>query len=199
MAEDDANGVGAPPQLAALEEYEFTVKHRPGKAQTHVDGLSQLPVDPAPPEDVLLHICLLENEEEVRKLVKELHSATHLGRQALWKLFRDRYDFRAGRRICLEVAQNCPQCQMASDYGHRQKTTEAIQSRGPWDTLLIDIVGPLSTRSSSSCLWTATQGTPSSSPLATTPQTRRAGPSFGTWSPTSAHHADFSLTEDENS
>ena len=58
---------------AALEEYDFTVKHRPGKAQTNVDGLSRLPVDPAPPEDVLLHIRLLENEEEKRKLAKELH------------------------------------------------------------------------------------------------------------------------------
>ena len=128
---------------AALEEYDFTVKHRPGKAQTHVDGLSRLPVDPAPPEDVLLHICLLENEEEARKLAQELHSAAHLGGQALWKLFRDQYDFKSGRHICLEVAQSCPQCQMGSDYGHRQKTTGAIQSRGPWDTLSIDIVGPL--------------------------------------------------------
>ena len=79
------------------------VKHRPGKAQTHVDGLSRLPVDPAPPEDVLLHIRLLENEEEARKLAQELHSATHLGGQALWKLFRDRYEFKSGRHICLEV------------------------------------------------------------------------------------------------
>ena len=128
---------------AALEEYDFTVKHRPGKAQTHDDGLSRLPVNPAPPEDVLLHIRLLENEEEARQLAKELHSATHLGGQALWKLFRDRYDYKAGRRICLEVAQSCLQCQMGSDYSHRQKTTGAIQSRGPWDTLSIDIVGPL--------------------------------------------------------
>ena len=128
---------------AALEEYDFMVKHRPGKAQTHVDGLSRLPVDPAPPENVLLHSRLLENEEEARKLAQELHSATHLGEQALWKLFRDRYDFKSGRHICLEVAQSCPQCQMGSDYGHRQKTTGAIQSRGPWDKLSLDIVGPL--------------------------------------------------------
>ena len=32
---------------------------------------------------------------------------------------------------------------MGSDYGHRQKTTAAIQSQWPWDTLSIDIVGPL--------------------------------------------------------
>ena len=114
---------------AALEEYDFTVKHRPGKAQNHVDGLSWLPVDPAAPEDVLLHICLLENEEEAQKLAQELHSTTHLGGQALWKLFHDCYDFKSGRRICLEVTQSCPQCQMGSDYGHRQKMTGAIQSR----------------------------------------------------------------------
>ena len=130
---------------AALEEYDFTVKHRPGKAQTHVDGLSRLPVDPAPPEDVLLHLRLLETEDEARKLARELHSSTHLGGQVLWKLFRDRYGYKAGRRICLEVAQSCPQCQLGSDYGHRQKTTGAIQSQGPWDTLSIDIVGPLPT------------------------------------------------------
>ena len=128
---------------AALEEYEFTVKHRPGKAQTHVDGLSRLPVDPAPPEDVLLHLRLLENEDEARELARELHSATHLGGQALWKLFRERYNYKVGRLICLEVSLSCPQCQLGSDYGHRQKTTGAIQSQGPWDTLSIDIVGPL--------------------------------------------------------
>ena len=128
---------------AALEEYDFTVKHRPGKSQTHVDGLSRLPVDPPPPEEVLLQIHLIEEEDEARKLARELHSATHLGGEALWKLFHDRYSHKEGRRICLEAAQSCPQCQLGSDYGHRQKTTGSIQSQGPWDTLSIDIVGPL--------------------------------------------------------
>ena len=163
---------------AALEEYDFTVKHRPGKAQTHVDGLSRLPGDPAPPEDALLHIRLLEKEEEpqeARKLTEELHSATHLGRQALWKPFRDSYDFKSGRSICLEVAQSCPQCQMGSDYGHRQKTTGAIQSRGPRtrsQLTLWDLSPPTTDMSSSSCLWTAIRGILSSFPLATTLQTR---------------------------
>ena len=77
---------------AVLEEYDFTVHHRPGKAQTHVDGAQ--PVAGrlcTPPEDTLLHVQILDNEEEARKLAQELHSATHLGSQALWKLFGDRY------------------------------------------------------------------------------------------------------------
>ena len=41
------------------------------------------------------------------------------------------------------MAQSCPQCQRGSDYGHRQKTTGTIESKGPWDTLSVDIVGPL--------------------------------------------------------
>ena len=127
---------------AALEEYDFTVKHSPGKAQTHVDGLSRLPVDPPPPEDTLLHVRLLEDEEPM-KITRELHAATHLGGHTLWKLFRDRYSHKAGRHICLETAQSCPQCQLGTDYGHRQKTTGTIQYQGPWDTLSIDIVGPL--------------------------------------------------------
>ena len=151
------------------------VKHRPGKAQTHVDGLSRLPVDPAPPENVLLHICLLENEEEARKLSQELHSATHLGGQALWKLFRDRYDFKSGRRICLEVAQSCSQCQLGSDYGHRQKTTGPSSPEGHGirsQLTLWDLFPPTTNMSSSSCLWTAIRGIVSSFPLPTTPQTR---------------------------
>ena len=127
---------------AALEEYDFTVRHRPGKVQTHVDGLSRRPVGPAPPDDTLLHIEV-SNEEEARRLAQELHTATHLGGQALWRLFSDRYSHKAGRRICIEVAQSCPQCQRGSDYGHRQKTTGTIESKGPWDTLSVDIVGPL--------------------------------------------------------
>ena len=118
---------------AALEEYDFTVRHRPGKIQTHVDGLSRLPVDPAPPEDTILHIEV-QNEEEARCLAQELHTATHLGGQALWKLFSDRYSHKVGRRICIEVAQSCPQC---------QTTIGTIESKGPWDTLSVDIVGPL--------------------------------------------------------
>ena len=120
---------------AALEEYDFTVHHRPGKVQTHVDGLSWLPVGPAPPE--------VDTEEEAHRLAQELHSATHLGGQALWKQFSDRYFHKAGRRICIEVAQSCAQCQLGSDYGHRFRTTGSIQSSGPWDTLSVDIVGPL--------------------------------------------------------
>ena len=128
---------------AALEEYDFSVKHRPGKSQTHVDGLSLLPFDPPPPEDNVLQVRLLEDEEEACKIARELHTTAHLGGHALWKLFRDRYSHKAGRRICLETVQSCPQCQLGTDYGHRQKTTGTIQSQGPWDTLSIDIVGPL--------------------------------------------------------
>ena len=127
---------------AALEEYDFTVRHRPGKIQTHVDGLSRLPVGPALPEDALMHLQV-DTEEEARRLAQELHTAMHLGGQALWKLFSDRYSHRAGSRICIEVAQSCPQCQRGSDYGHRQKTTGTIESKGPWDTFSVDIVGPL--------------------------------------------------------
>ena len=106
-------------------------------------GSAACPSTPLPPEDNLLQVRLLEDEEEARKITRELHTATHLGGNSLWKLFRDRYSHKAGRRICLETAQSCLHCQLGTDYGHRQKTTGIIQSQGPWDTLSIDIVGPL--------------------------------------------------------
>ena len=128
---------------AAPEEYDFTVKHSSGKSQTHVDELSCLPVDPSPPEDAILKVQLLDNEDEAHKIARELHTATHLGGHALWKLFSDRYSHKAGCRICLETTQSCPQYQLGTDYDHRQKTTGTIQSQVSWDTLSIDIVGPL--------------------------------------------------------
>ena len=147
---------------AALEEYDFTVHHCPGKVQTHVDGLSRLPVGTAPPEDFLLHIQV-DTEEEAHRLAQELHSATHLGGQAMWKLFSDRYFHKVDRRICREVAQSCPQCQLGSDYGHRLRTTGSIQSSGPWDTLSVDILWvhslPIADMSSSSCSSIANPGT----------------------------------------
>ena len=130
---------------AALEEYDFTVKHRPGKSQMHVDGLSHLPVDPPLPEDALLQVRVLIDEDEAPRITRELNTATHLGCHALWKLFHDWYTHKAGCRICLEAVQSCPQCQLGTDYGHRQNATGTIQSQGPWDTLSIDIVGPLPT------------------------------------------------------
>ena len=95
------------------------MKHGSGKSQTHVEGLNRLPLDPSPPEDTILQVRLLEDEDEARKIACELHTATHLGGHALWKLFHDQYTQKAGRRICLETAQSCPQCQLGTDYGHR--------------------------------------------------------------------------------
>ena len=86
---------------------------------------------------------MLDNEDEARKIARELHTATHLGGHPLWKLFCDQYSHKSGRRICLETAQSCPQFQLGTDYSNRQNTIDTIQSQSSWDTLSIDIVGPL--------------------------------------------------------
>ena len=46
---------------------------------------------PPTPEDALLQVRLLEDEEEALKIARELHIAAHLGGHALWKLFRNWY------------------------------------------------------------------------------------------------------------
>ena len=74
----------------------------PGKSQTHVDGLSRLRVDPPSPEDASLRVRLLEDEDEARKIIHELHTATHLGGHALRKLYLYGYFHKADRRICFK-------------------------------------------------------------------------------------------------
>ena len=61
----------------------------------------------------------------------------------LYELFKARYDHPRGRRICQEVAQACWGCQKGSDYHPRKATAGIIQAQGPWDTLSVDVVGPL--------------------------------------------------------
>ena len=149
---------------AALEEYDFTVHHRTGKAQTLVDGLSRLPVGPVPPEDALLHIQV-DTEEEARRLTQELHTATHLGGQALWKLFSDRYSHKAGRLVCIEVAQSCPHSvNSGAIMGTVWRQRGPYSPRGPGTcSLLILWVHslPIADMSFSSCSSIATPGTQS--------------------------------------
>ena len=61
----------------------------------------------------------------------------------LWKLSRDHFAYPVDKRICFEVARSPIQCQADTDYSATRKTTGTIMPDGPWDTLSIDIVGPL--------------------------------------------------------
>ena len=159
---------------AALEEYDFTVRHRPGKAQYHVDGLSQLPISPAPPEDTLIHIQV-DTEEEARKLAQELHSATHLGGQALWKLFSDQYVHKAGRRLCIEVAQSCPQFNWGAimDIASKRQVLYNPEVPGIRSQLTLwALYPPIADMSFSSCSSIAIRGTRSLCRLAITRRAR---------------------------
>ena len=51
---------------AVLEEFDFTISHRPGKAQGHVDGLSRLPLTPQ-----VAHVKT--TEAEAKEIIRQLH------------------------------------------------------------------------------------------------------------------------------
>ena len=112
-----------------------------------MDGLSHLPVEAASPEgeDAALQVQTLPSEETTLQAAQELHRTTHVGGEALWKLFQDHFSFTNGKRICQEVAQSCIQCQASTDYGAMRKIIDTIMLMGPWETLPVDIVGPLPT------------------------------------------------------
>ena len=149
---------------AVLEEYDFTVKHRPGKAQTHVDGLSRLPVDPAPPEDVLLQIRLIENEEEARKLAQELHSATHLGGRHYGSSSATAMTSNPVSTFALKSLRAVPSVRWIAIMAtvRRRWGPSSPEGHGTRSQLTLwDLSPPTTDMSSSSCLWTAIRGIPS--------------------------------------
>ena len=130
----------------ALEEFDFTIHHWPGKDQGHVNGLSHLPIESATPkgEEATLFVQTLPSEEDSPASGPGASESHPCGGDALWKLFRDRFSYTGGRKKkCFEVARLCIQCQAGTDYGAMGKTAGTILSSGLWDTLSVDIVGPL--------------------------------------------------------
>ena len=125
---------------AALEDYRFTILHRPGKLQGHVDALSRLPNENL--------VFTLEGkikvpEEKVETVIGEVHRQGHLGENKTWKAFNRKYSTPQGRQKCREVVRTCPECQLGKDYKAQHGLKGHINSPGPWETVSIDIVGPL--------------------------------------------------------
>lgn len=77
---------------AYLEEFNFTVIHRPGKKQAHVDALSHLPLENAEQQEEPVKIAKLEKPhvtpEEARKILQDLHGQAHLGHRNTLTVFR---------------------------------------------------------------------------------------------------------------
>ena len=125
---------------AALEDYRFTVLHRPGKLQGHVDALSRLPT-----ENLLFTVegKIKVPEKKAEEIIKEVHRQGHLGEHKTWKAFNRKYFTPAGKQKCREVVRTCPECQLGKDYKVKHLPKGNISSPGPWETVSIDIVGPL--------------------------------------------------------
>ena len=125
---------------AALEGYRFTIIHRPGKLQGHVDALSRLPTENlvfTPEEKIKV------SEEKAEAVITEVHRQGHLGENKTWKAFNRKYSTPQGRKRCREVVRTCPECQLGKDYKAHHVPKGHINSPGPWETVSIDVVGPL--------------------------------------------------------
>ena len=125
---------------AALEDYRFTILHRPGKLQGHVDALSRLPTQNLA---FTIERKIQVPEEKVKAIITEVHRQGHLGENKTWKAFNKKYYTPQGKQKCREVVRTCPECQLGKDYKARHVPKGEISSPGPWETVSIDIVGPL--------------------------------------------------------
>ena len=110
---------------AALEDYQFTVLHRPGKLQGHVDGLSRLPLsNPTFTLEGKIQVA----EEDAMKVIKAVHREGHLGEAKTWKAFNRKYITDQGRKKCREIVRTCPKCQLGKDYKQKHAPKGAIES-----------------------------------------------------------------------
>ena len=73
---------------AALEDYRFTILHRPGKLHGHVDTLSRLPT-----ENLMFTLegKIQVSEGEAETVIKAVHRQGHLGENKTWKAFNRKY------------------------------------------------------------------------------------------------------------
>ena len=81
---------------AALEDYRFTILHRPGKLQGHVDALSRLPT-----ENLVftLEWKIKVPEEKAEAVIGEVHRQGHLGENKTWKAFNRKYSTPQGKKM----------------------------------------------------------------------------------------------------
>ena len=154
---------------AALEEYDFTVHHRPGKAQTHVDGLSR--------GHLRIHSSTFSSWTMRRRPGNWLKSFIP-PRTSTAKLSGS--CLATGMHINLVVASawRSPRAVPNVRWGAIMATVK--RRRGPYSPMvhgtrslwtLWDLY-PTTDKNSSSCLSITTRGKPSLFPLAITPQAR---------------------------
>ena len=124
---------------ASLEDYRFTILHRPGKLQGHVDGLSRLPLENP---TFTLEGKIQVKEEEAEEVIKRVHRQGHLGEHKTLKAFNRKFITTEGRKKCCEIVRTCPECQLGKDYRQRHLPKGTIESSRPWDVVSIDIIGP---------------------------------------------------------
>ena len=92
MAQDDAHRICPPSSMvSSARRVRFHREAPPWEITDPRRRTQHLPVNPPPSEDAILQVRLLEDEEESRKIARELDTATHLGGYSLWKLFLDWY------------------------------------------------------------------------------------------------------------
>ena len=73
---------------AALEDYRFTIIHRPDKLQGHVDALSRLPTENLA---FTLEGKIRVPEEKGEAIITEVRRQGHLGEHKTWKAFNRKY------------------------------------------------------------------------------------------------------------
>ena len=148
--------------LETLADYDFTLKHVPGNANTVADLLSQRPDHKEGMNDINDNVTVLPNSlfvnkitlsddiNERRKAVKELHDtpiAGHPGIANTWALVNERYEGEGLRQFVEQYVKGCPTCQ--TNKSQRQIGRAPTQhldtpvEEGPFQYISMDLITDL--------------------------------------------------------
>jgi len=137
----------------AMQEYDFTIEHVPGKDNFVADSLSRLvannsPVKPTPPTLALIpEVFPRRIPDEHYSVISEFHNSTvgHFGvEKTLGNIFQSGKKWKGMRKHVRQFIQQCPLCQKLRETHLAIKTRPfTTAAYTPMEVLNIDTIGPV--------------------------------------------------------
>ena len=139
--------------IAELEEYDFTVEHRPGKLHANADGLSRIfqceqcqlsHQDPQKKRNVKVFKSITENKKYLELISKYHEKLGHAGITKILEIMNfDGYCWKGMSNDVRKQINMCYHCAERKEGRMLKNVQYKISSNYPFEKVMIDITGPL--------------------------------------------------------